>query len=83
MKIEKIYHNILEKTYYLVGDNVLEKIFNLLKKIIVSVLIIYAYNKLAIPLDVIIPMNVITIMLVAFCGIPSIIMLVLFSLVCI
>jgi len=59
------------------------KIFVILKKIIVSVLIIYAYNKLAMPLNVIIPMNVITIMLVTCCGIPSIIMLVLFSLVCI
>ena len=61
----------------------LNKVLNFLKKIIVSVLIIYAYNKLAIPLDVIIPMNVITILMVFFCGIPSIIMLVLFSLICI
>lgn len=83
MKIEKIYHNILDKTYYLLGDIMLNKMFNLLRKIIVSVLIIYAYNKLALPLNVIIPMNVITIMLVFLCGIPSIIMLVLFSLVCI
>ena len=61
----------------------LKKIFEVLKKIIMSVLFIYAYNKLTLPLDVVIPMNVITVCLVALCGIPSILMLVLFSLVCI
>lgn len=60
----------------------LKKIFNVVKKVIMSVLFIYAYNKLTLPLDVVIPMNVITVCLVALCGIPSILMLVLFSLVC-
>ena len=48
-----------------------------------AVLFIYAYNKFALPLNVIIPINVITVLLVSLCGIPSILMLVLFSLVCI
>lgn len=61
----------------------LKKLFNIFKKVIMSVLFIYAYNKLTLPLDVVIPMNVITVCLVALCGIPSILMLVLFSLVCI
>ena len=61
----------------------LKKIFNIIKKIIMAVVFIYAYNKLALPLNVIIPLNVITVCLVAICGIPSILMLVLFSLVCI
>ena len=61
----------------------LKKIFNLLKKIIIAVLLIYAYNKMTLPLDLFIPMNIFTILLVTFCGIPSIIMLILFSLVCI
>ncbi len=65
------------------GDNMFKKIFNVIKKIIMAVLFIYAYNKLALPLNVIIPLNVITVCLVAICGIPSILMLVLFSLVCI
>jgi len=65
------------------GDNMLKKVINVIKKIILSVLFIYAYNKLALPLNVIIPMNLITVILVAACGIPSILMLVLFSLVCI
>ena len=61
----------------------LKKLFNIFKKVIMSVLFIYAYNKLTLPLNVVIPMNVITVCLVALCGIPSILMLVLFSLVCI
>ena len=61
----------------------LKKIFNIIKKIIVAVLFIYGYNKLALPLNVIIPINVITVLMVALCGIPSILMLILFSLICI
>lgn len=61
----------------------LKRVINLIKKVIVAVLLIYAYNKLALPLGIIIPINVVTVLLVALCGIPSILMLVLFSLVCI
>ncbi len=59
------------------------KIINIIKKFIMSVLFIYAYNKLALPLDIIIPINVITVLLVTLCGIPAILMLILFSLICI
>ena len=61
----------------------LNKLFNIIKKIIVAVLLIYTYNKMALPLDLFIPMNVITIGFVTLCGIPSIIMLILFSVFCI
>ena len=61
----------------------LKKIFNILKKIILAVLLIYVYNKMTLPLNIFLPMNVFTILLVTVCGIPSIIMLILFSLVCI
>ncbi|MBQ8219333.1 MAG: pro-sigmaK processing inhibitor BofA family protein [Bacilli bacterium] len=60
-----------------------KKVFNVIKRIVLSVLLLYAYNKLAIPLGVVIPLNVITVLLVFICGIPSILMLVLFSLLCI
>ena len=63
--------------------SLVNKILCLVKKIIVAVLLIYAYNKMALPLNVLIPMNIFTILLVTFCGVPSILMLVLFSLVCI
>lgn len=61
----------------------LKKIFHIIKKFIVAVLLMYAYNKMALPLDIFIPINIFTILLVTLCGIPSIIMLILFSLVCI
>ena len=61
----------------------LKKIFDVFKKFILAVLLIYAYNNMALPLNMFIPMNIFTILMVMFCGIPSIIMLVLFSLVCI
>lgn len=62
---------------------IMKKIFTLIKKFIVSVLLIYAYNRLSVPTNMFIPMNIYTILLVTFCGLPSIIMLVLFSFICI
>lgn len=61
----------------------LKKLFDIVKRVVMAVLFIYAYNKLALPLNVIIPINITTVLLVSLCGIPSILMLVLFSLVCI
>ncbi|MCI6847781.1 MAG: pro-sigmaK processing inhibitor BofA family protein [Erysipelotrichaceae bacterium] len=61
----------------------LKKFLVLLERIIISVLLIYAYNKLSLPLNIIIPINLITIFLVTLFGIPSILMLILFSLLCI
>lgn len=63
------------------GDIVLKKIFLIMKKVILSVLVIYAYNKLSLPLDIFIPMNFVTIFLVSIFGIPSMLMLILFSLI--
>lgn len=61
----------------------IKRMFELIKKFIVAVLLIYAYNKISMPLDIFIPMNIFTILLVTICGLPSIIMLVLFSILCI
>ncbi len=58
----------------------LMKIINIFKKIILAVLFIYTYNKLTLPLNIIIPINIVTVVLVSVCGIPSILMLILFSL---
>ena len=63
------------------GDNMLKKGYSALKKIILAVLFIYFYNKLALPLNVFIPMNIFTVFLVALCGVPSILMLVLYCLI--
>ncbi len=61
----------------------LKILFKIFKRLIVSVLFIYAYNKLALPLNLIMPINIVTVSLVALCGIPSILMLVLYWLLCI
>ncbi|MCI6712882.1 MAG: pro-sigmaK processing inhibitor BofA family protein [Bacilli bacterium] len=59
-----------------------KRIFVVLKKIVLSILFIYTYNKLTLPLDIVIPINVFSVSLVSLFGIPSIIMLILFSLLC-
>ena len=65
--------NELQNTYDILfaedGDKAIEKI----KYYKIDVLV----------LDLFIPMNIFTILLVSVCGIPSVIMLILFSLVCI
>jgi len=71
----------MDKAYYLLGDNMLKKVYNVIKKFILAVLFIYAYNKLALPLDVYIPMNIFTVFLIGICGVPSILMLVLYSII--
>ena len=58
----------------------IKKIFSLVKKIILSFLLIYAYNKLTLPYDLFIPINIFTVSLVTILGIPSIVMLILFYL---
>ena len=58
----------------------IRKIFNILKKFILAVLFIYTYNKLTLPLNIYIPINIFTVLFVGICGIPSILSLILFSL---
>lgn len=53
-----------------------KKIFQFLKKIIASFLILYSYNMVAASLGYIIPLNIITILSVAIFGVPG-----LFSLI--
>ena len=61
----------------------MKKLMLLIKKIIIGVFLIYAYNKMASPLNVFIPMNMFTILFAAFCGLPSILMIILFFLICV
>ena len=66
-------------SYCYIGDYMLKKLLLLIKKVIVAVLLIYAFNNVAISLNVFIPINLFTILLVVSGGIPSIMMLVLYS----
>lgn len=58
----------------------MKKIIILIKKIILGMLFIYAYNKMTLPLNIMIPINIYTVIFVSICGIPAIITLILFSL---
>lgn len=49
----------------------LKKIFKLVKKVIFSSFLLYGYNILALPLNVIIPINLITIFMITVLGFPA------------
>lgn len=49
-----------------------KKILIILKKIIMSAFLLYAYNLMAQPLNLIIPINIFTVLLVSILGIPAI-----------
>lgn len=50
----------------------LKKIFNLLKKIVVSAFALYGFNLLVSPLNLIIPINLITVGSLSLLGLPAI-----------
>lgn len=56
----------------------LKKVFKLIQKFVVSAFILYAYNLIAAPLGLIVPINVITILILMALGAPA-----LFSLIAI
>ena len=55
----------------------LKKIFELIKKIVFSVFIIYSFNLIAEPLNLIIPINIITVGLITILGMPALLSLIL------
>lgn len=55
----------------------IKKLVSLIKRIIVSAFILYGYNLIAAPLNIIIPINVITVLLLSIFGIPALLSLIL------
>ena len=51
--------------------DLVKKITKLLKKIIFSILVLYGYNVIAVPLKIIIPINYITVGSMTIFGVPS------------
>ncbi len=49
----------------------IKKIFSLIKKILFSVFLIYGYNLIASPLNLIVPINMITVGLITILGLPA------------
>ena len=53
-----------------------KKIFNIVKKIVFSVFLIYGFNLMASPLNLIIPINVITVGSITILGVPALLSLI-------
>ena len=51
-------------------------IFKAIKKIVMSVFLLYGYNLIAAPLGFIIPINLITVLLISLLGIPALLSLI-------
>ena len=52
-------------------------IVSILKKIILGFIILYGYNMIAVQFNMVMPMNVLTVLLVSFLGFPALFALVL------
>lgn len=57
----------------------LKKCFFLLKKVIISMIMIYSFDVFAVSLNLSIPINLITVLLVSLFEVPALMCLVLFS----
>lgn len=58
----------------------IKKIYEIIKSIVFAAFFLYGYNIIAAPLNLIVPINVITVCLVAFLGLPAIFGVVILSL---
>ncbi len=63
------------------GDFMIIKFFHIIKKVILAALFIYSFDVFAISLNLSIPINFFTILLVTFFDVPAMFCLVLFSIV--
>lgn len=48
-----------------------KKILNILKKIVISGFLLYGYNLISAPLNIMIPINVITVLCLTVLGVPA------------
>ncbi len=53
------------------------KIFKLIKKLLIAAFLIYGYNVLAQPLNLIIPLNILSISYVGIFGVPGLLSLII------
>lgn len=59
----------------------IKKIFNILKKAIISAFILYGYNLIVTPINLTIPINLITIGLLTVFGLPALFALIIILIV--
>lgn len=49
----------------------MKKLFAVIKKIVLSAFILYGFNLISAPLNIIVPINVITVLVIAILGMPG------------
>ena len=54
----------------------LKKIFQTLTKLVFSMFLIYGYNLIAVPLGILVPLNILTVLYVAIFGVPALLSLI-------
>ena len=59
----------------------MKKVLSLLKKVILSFIILYGYNLIASNFNMVIPINIITVGVVAILGVPSLVALLLLRII--
>ena len=59
----------------------MKKIKEILKKIIISFFLLYGYNNLVLPINMTIPINFLTLLLIVVFGIPSLLALILIKII--
>lgn len=59
----------------------MKKILYILKRVVLSFIILYGYNLIASNFNMVIPINVITVLVVAVLGVPSLVALLLLRIV--
>ncbi len=57
----------------------MKKVFEILKKVVLSFVILYSYNLIAVNFNMIIPINLFTILIVSILGAPALLALILFK----
>ena len=58
-----------------------KKLFNLIKRIVISAFVLYGYNLLVTPINLIIPINIITVTLLTIFGLPALFSLIIILIV--
>lgn len=57
----------------------IKKVTGALRKVVVSGFLLYGYNLIAVNFNMIIPINICTLLLISFLGTPAIVALILFK----
>lgn len=57
----------------------MKKVLEILKKVVLSFVILYSYNLIAVNFNMIIPINLFTVLIVSILGAPALLALILFK----